>query len=86
VADLTDASTQSSPGLMDRPDARVQNGAVAAGIDPRQRSSYRVALEFDERAYLATYDDVILSLDTGEFETARQHFEQFGRREGRHAE
>jgi GT2 family glycosyltransferase len=44
---------------------------------------HTVALEFDERAYLEAYDDVIVSLDVGEFRTAREHFEVHGRREGR---
>ena len=82
-ADLTEDFNAIVAWFNDRPHAPVPR---QPGIDGRQRSPYRVALEFDERAYLATYDDVILSLDTGEFESARQHFEQFGRREGRHAE
>jgi GT2 family glycosyltransferase len=44
---------------------------------------HTMALEFDEQAYLSVYDDVIVSLDTGEFETAREHFEFHGKREGR---
>lgn len=53
---------------------------------PPEAPPCTVALGFDERAYLDTYDDVIVSLDTGEFESAREHFERFGRREGRHAD
>jgi GT2 family glycosyltransferase len=41
------------------------------------------AIEFDEAAYLATFPDVSFALDTGEFETARQHFEVHGVREDR---
>ena len=44
---------------------------------------HTLALEFDEQAYLSVYDDVIVSLDTGEFGTAREHFEYHGKREGR---
>jgi GT2 family glycosyltransferase len=40
-------------------------------------------IEFDETAYLAAFDDVIVALDTNEFSTAREHFEFHGRREGR---
>jgi GT2 family glycosyltransferase len=40
-------------------------------------------IEFDENAYLAAFDDVIVALDTNEFDTAREHFEVHGRREGR---
>jgi len=40
-------------------------------------------IEFDESAYLAAFDDVIVALDTHEFNTAREHFEVHGRREGR---
>ncbi len=40
-------------------------------------------IAFDEAAYLAAFDDVIVALDTGEFGTAREHFEFHGRREGR---
>jgi GT2 family glycosyltransferase len=40
-------------------------------------------IEFDENAYLAAFDDVIVALDTHEFDTAREHFEVHGRREGR---
>jgi GT2 family glycosyltransferase len=46
-------------------------------------SLHTIALEFDEQAYLSVYDDVIVSLDTGEFNTAREHFEHHGQREGR---
>ena len=45
--------------------------------------SYTIALEFNEGAYLSTYDDVMVSIDLGEFATAREHFENYGRREGR---
>ncbi len=41
------------------------------------------AIEFDEAAYLATFPDVTFALDTGEFATARQHFEVHGVREDR---
>jgi GT2 family glycosyltransferase len=41
------------------------------------------AIEFDEAAYLATFPDVTFALDTGEFETARQHFDVHGVREDR---
>jgi GT2 family glycosyltransferase len=71
---------------MERPSSHVQDGTAFVDLDTRQRPAYTVALEFDERAYLATYDDVTLSLDTGEFGSAREHFEKFGKREGRHAE
>ncbi len=42
-----------------------------------------IAIEFDEAAYLATFPDVTIALDTGEFATAREHFDFHGHREGR---
>jgi GT2 family glycosyltransferase len=48
--------------------------------------SATIALQFDEQAYLATYSDALISIDTGEFATAREHYEQFGRRESRLSE
>jgi GT2 family glycosyltransferase len=42
-----------------------------------------VAIEFDEAAYLATFPDVTIAMDTGEFSTAREHFDFHGHREGR---
>ncbi len=41
------------------------------------------AIEFDEAAYLATFPDVTFALDTGDFKTARQHFDVHGVREDR---
>jgi len=41
------------------------------------------AIEFDEAAYLATFPDVTYAMDTGEFATARQHFDVHGVREDR---
>ncbi len=41
------------------------------------------AIAFDEAAYLATFPDVTYALDTGEFATARQHFDVHGVREDR---
>ncbi len=40
-------------------------------------------LGFDEDAYLATYPDVLVSIETREFEAAQDHYERHGRREGR---
>jgi GT2 family glycosyltransferase len=86
VADLVDISSEPLPQPAYRSDPRARSEAAPTSTEAHQRSSYLVALEYDERAYLATYDDVILSLDTGEFRNAKEHFEQFGRREGRHAD
>jgi len=38
---------------------------------------------FDEQAYLTTFSDVTVAMDTGEFATAREHFDFHGHREGR---
>lgn len=53
------------------------------GVAPDQASRHTRALEFDEEAYLSVYADVTVSLDLGEFATAREHFDCHGRREGR---
>jgi GT2 family glycosyltransferase len=54
---------------------RVNHGGVTM--------PHTTTIGFDESAYLAAFDDVIVALDTGEFNTAREHFEFHGRREGR---
>jgi SAM-dependent methyltransferase len=43
----------------------------------------RVAVAFDEKAYLARYPDVAAAVASGQFESAAQHFQTHGRREGR---
>ncbi|MFO1027590.1 MAG: hypothetical protein U1E70_20625 [Acetobacteraceae bacterium] len=56
---------------------------------PQERPAdtpHTVMLDFNEKAYLNTYDDVIVSVDTAEFATAFEHFDRFGRREGRHTD
>jgi len=58
---------------------RAFRGLAAGDAPPR----HTVAVEYDERAYLEAYEDVSISLDVGEFKTAREHFEFHGRREGR---
>jgi hypothetical protein len=40
------------------------------------------ASNFDERAYLAANPDVARAVAAGQFESGRQHFAAFGRREG----
>jgi len=42
-----------------------------------------VAIEFNEDAYMSTFADVSVALDTGEFATAREHYEFQGSKEGR---
>jgi GT2 family glycosyltransferase len=42
-----------------------------------------IAIEFDENAYVSTFADVGEALDTGEFATAREHYEFHGSKEGR---
>jgi GT2 family glycosyltransferase len=62
--------------------ARAGRGDAA----PRQEvitPARSAAIDFDEPAYLAAFNDVIVSLDVGEFSSARDHFEFHGRREGR---
>jgi GT2 family glycosyltransferase len=61
-------------------------GASLYGSEPSVSdtlSAHTAPVEFDESAYLAAYDDVIIALDTREFRTAREHFEVHGKREGR---
>jgi len=42
-----------------------------------------IPIEFDEAAYLATFPDVTIAMDTGEFSSAREHFDFHGHREFR---
>lgn len=42
-----------------------------------------IRMEFDERAYLEAYPDILISLETQEIASAREHFDNYGRREGR---
>lgn len=58
----------------------VHAGTLASRLGGRQHT---VALTFDEHAYLSTYGDASLALDTGEFATAWEHYEHYGRRENR---
>jgi GT2 family glycosyltransferase len=50
-------------------------------VEPAAR--FTTAIDFDERAYVSTYADVTASLATQEYTNAQEHFERFGRKEGR---
>lgn len=42
-----------------------------------------IPIAFDEAAYLATFPDVTIAMDTGQFATAREHFDVHGHQEFR---
>jgi tetratricopeptide (TPR) repeat protein len=72
---------------------RPPSAAIAAMLDcSLQRSATPAAISeqpddgqggFDETYYLQLYPDVAKAVAQGQFETGRQHFLSFGRREGR---
>jgi GT2 family glycosyltransferase len=62
-------------------------GIACAGLADFDSSlasrSMTQAIAYNEATYLAVFDDVIVSLDLGEFRTGREHYESHGAREGR---
>ncbi|MNT94099.1 hypothetical protein D3C72_2357160 [compost metagenome] len=40
-------------------------------------------LPFSENAYLARYEDVAAAVEAGAFDSGRDHYERFGKHEGR---
>jgi GT2 family glycosyltransferase len=74
---------------MPRDDAAIRSDALPGKESPNPIlgiDTHTMRLGFDERAYLDVYDDVILALDIAEIDSAREHFERFGQREGRHTD
>jgi GT2 family glycosyltransferase len=59
------------------------NGKPEAAAPKAPNPTDTIPIEFDEDAYLSTFPDVSTALDTGEFATAREHYEYHGSREGR---
>src|SRR4051794_34500976 len=55
----------------------------ARGVHPWLERGMDATLAFDEDWYLSTYPDVAAAVEVGHFRNALQHFELYGREEGR---
>src|SRR5690242_2854700 len=76
------ASTdQSSPKVIAATSSRKRAEPVS-----RTFSSDIAPEDFDELAYLAAFPDVVRSIKAGEFPSALDHYNFYGRREGRLAD
>lgn len=60
-----------------------QPRALGRADQPPPRNRSTVSLGFNEDAYLATFPDVLLALEIGDFDTAEAHFLEHGIKEGR---